>query len=109
MNDKIVEIEIFGQRYRIRVKGEEDEQYIGRLTAFVDQKMRDIADKSKSSDALKVAVLAALNIADDYFLSRKQLDQLNEVLSRMEREIDSLENRVAKDDQGYTKGHKAPS
>ncbi|MBN2198529.1 MAG: cell division protein ZapA [Candidatus Aminicenantes bacterium] len=109
MNDKIVEIEIFGQRYRIRVKGEEDEQYIGRLTAFVDQKMREIADKSKSSDALKVAVLAALNIADDYFLSRKQLDQLNEVLSRMEREIDSLENRVANDDQGYTKRQKVPS
>ncbi|OGD34952.1 MAG: hypothetical protein A2V45_06775, partial [Candidatus Aminicenantes bacterium RBG_19FT_COMBO_58_17] len=100
MNDKIIEIEIFGQRYRIRVKGEEDEQYIGRLTAFVDQKMRDIADKSKSSDTLKVAVLAALNIADDCFLCRKELDQLNEVLSRMENEIDSLEDRVAQDDQG---------
>lgn len=109
MNDKIVEIEIFGQRYRIRVKGEEDEQYIGRLTAFVDQKMRDIADKSKSSDALKVAVLAALNIADDYFLSRKQLDQLNEVMSRMERDIDSLEQRTDHEDLGYTKGRKAPS
>lgn len=109
MNDKIIEIEIFGQRYRIRVKGEEDEQYIGRLTAFVDQKMRDIADKSKSSDTLKVAVLAALNIADDYFLCRKQLDQLNEVLSRMESEIDSLENRVDDNDQQYTKNRKAPS
>ncbi len=109
MNDKIIEIEIFGQRYRIRVKGEEDEQYIGRLTAFVDQKMRDIADKSKSSDTLKVAVLAALNIADDCFLCRKELDQLNEVLSRMENEIDSLEDRVAQDDQGYTKSHKTPS
>jgi len=109
MNDKIIEIEVFGQRYRIRVKGEEDEQYIGRLTAFVDQKMRDIADKSKSSDALKVAVLAALNIADDYFLCRKQLDQLNEVMSRMERDIDSLEKRTDHEDLGYTKGRKAPS
>ncbi len=109
MTDKIVEIEIYGQKYRIKVKGEEDEQYIGRLTAFVDQKMRDIADKSKSSDTLKVAVLAALNIADDYFLCRKQLDQLNEVLSRMEREIDSLEDREVHDDQRYTKSQKMPS
>ncbi|MGB9005128.1 MAG: cell division protein ZapA [Candidatus Aminicenantales bacterium] len=109
MNDKIVEIEIFGQRYRIRVKGEEDEQYIGRLTAYIDQKMRDIAEKSKSSDTLKIAVLAALNIADDFFLCRKQLDQLNEVMSRMEREIDSLEDRVASDDEQYNKNQKNPS
>jgi cell division protein ZapA len=109
MNDKIVEIEIFGQRYRIRVKGEEDEQYIGRLTAYIDQKMRDIAEKSKSSDTLKIAVLAALNIADDFFLCRKQLDQLNEVMSRMEREIDSLEDRVASDDEQYIKNQKNPS
>lgn len=109
MNDKIVEIEYFGQRYRIRVKGEEDEQYIGRLTAYIDQKMRDIAEKSKSSDTLKIAVLAALNIADDFFLCRKQLDQLNEVMSRMEREIDSLEDRVASDDEQYIKNQKNPS
>jgi cell division protein ZapA len=109
MNDKIIEIEIFGQRYRIRVKGEEDEQYIGQLTAYIDQKMRDIAEKSKSSDTLKIAVLASLNIADDYFLCRKQLDQLNEVMARMEREIDSLEDKVASNDGRYIKNQKNPS
>lgn len=101
MIDKIVEIEIYGQKYRIRVKGEEDEKYISHLTSYVDQKMREVAVKSKSSDMLKVAVLAALNIADEYFLSQKSLDQLNEVIGRMEIDVESLEAHLSKNDKTY--------
>jgi len=103
MIDKIVEIEIYGQKYRIRVKGEEDEKYISRLTSFVDQKMREVAVKSKSVDSLKVAVLAALNIADEYFLSQKKLDQLKEVIGRMESDIESLEVHLLKNENRYKK------
>jgi cell division protein ZapA len=71
--------------------------------------MRDIAEKSKSSDTLKIAVLASLNIADDYFLCRKQLDQLNEVMARMEREVDSLQDNVSGNDERYIKNQKNPS
>ena len=91
MIDKIIEIEIYRQKYRIKVKGEEDEKYISHLTSYVDQKMREVAVKSKSVDSLKIAVLAALNIADEFFLSQKKLDQLDEVLGHMESEIEGLE------------------
>ncbi len=91
MIDKILEIEIFDQKYRIRVKGEEDEKYINHLTSYVDQKMREVALKSKSADTVKIAVLAALNIADEFLLSQKKLDKLNEVIGHMETEIESLE------------------
>ncbi len=101
MIDKIVEIEIFGQKYRIRVKGEEDEKYISHLTSYVDQKMREVAVKSKSVDSLKIAVLAALNIADEYFLSQKKLDQLDEVVGRMESDIESLEDHLLKNENTY--------
>ena len=101
MTDKVIEIEIFGQKYRIRVKGEEDEKYIGRLTSYVDQKMREVSVKSKSVDSLKISVLAALNIADEYFLSRKKLDQLNEVIGHMESKIESLEDYLLKDENTY--------
>jgi len=103
MIDKIVEIEIFGQKYRIRVKGEEDEKYISHLTSYVDQKMREVAVKSKSVDSLKIAVLAALNITDEYFLSQKKLDQLNEVIGRMESDIESLEDHLLKNENIYKK------
>ena len=90
MIDKIVEIEIYDQKYRIKVKGEEDEKYISHLTSYVDQKMREIAVKSKSVDILKIAVLATLNIADEFFISQKKLEKLNEVIGHMEHEIESL-------------------
>ena len=101
MIDKVIEIEIYGQKYRIRVKGEEDEKYISHLTSYVEQKMREVAVKSKSVDVLKVAVLAALNVADEYFLCQKNLDQLNEVIGLMENEIESLEVLAFRDENTY--------
>jgi cell division protein ZapA len=101
MIDKIIDIEIYGQKYRIRVKGDEDEKYIGRLTSYVDQKMHEVAVKSKSADTTKIAVLAALNIADEFFLSQKKLDQLNEAIGHMETEIESLEVHLLEDENTY--------
>jgi cell division protein ZapA len=63
--------------------------------------MREVAVKSKSVDVLKVAVLAALNIADEYFLCQKNLDQLNEVIGLMENEIESLEVLAFRDENTY--------
>jgi cell division protein ZapA len=103
MIDKIIEIEIYRQKYRIKVKGEEDEKYISHLTSYVDQKMREVAVKSKSVDSLKIAVLAALNIADEFFLSQKKLDQLNEVIGHMETEIEGLEVFLKKDSKAFDK------
>jgi len=109
MIDKIIDIEIYGQKYKIRVKGEEDEKYISHLTSFVDQKMREVAVKSKSADMTKVAVLAALNIADELFLSQKQLDQLSEAIGHMETEIESLEAHLIQDENTYNNLEKATS
>ena len=103
MIDKIIEIEIYRQKYSIKVKGEEDEKYISHLTSYVDQKMREVAVKSKSVDSLKIAVLAALNIADEFFLSQKKLDQLNEVIGHMESEIEGLEVFLKKDSKAFDK------
>jgi cell division protein ZapA len=107
MIDKVIEIEIYGQKYRIKVKGEEDEKYISHLTSYVDQKMREVAVRSKSVDVLKVVVLAALNIADELFLCQKNLDQLNEVIGQMENEIESLEVLAFKDENTYENLEKA--
>ncbi len=95
--DKVLDIEIFGRTYKIRVKGEEDEEYVSRLTSYVDQKMNEIAVKSRSSDPLKIAVLALMNIADEYFAGRKELDQLDVTIGRMETEFERVENRLNHD------------
>ena len=64
----VVTVEILGQRYPVR--SSLDPGYVSNLATYVDEKMRSAADKSPAADSLKVAVLAALNIADEYFRCR---------------------------------------
>lgn len=59
-----LEIEIGGQRLKIRT--DEDEAYMRRLAAFVDEKMRELGHGLRGTTSLNVALLAALRIADDY-------------------------------------------
>lgn len=65
---RVVTVEINGQRYPIR--SHLDPEYVARLAAFVDERMRAAGEEAASADAAKVAVLAALNIADEYFRCR---------------------------------------
>jgi cell division protein ZapA len=65
---RVVTVEIHGQRYPVRSSLEA--AYVAELAAFVDAKMRAAAEQTPGGDSLKVAVLAALNIADDYYRVR---------------------------------------
>lgn len=107
--ERIIEVEIFGQNYKISVKGEEDETYIGRLTAYVDQKMHEVRVKSKSADTTKIAVLAALNIADELFLAQEEMGQLNDAIGRLENEIGNLEVHLSEDENKYKDMDEIPS
>ena len=69
--------------------------------------MREVAVKSKSVDVIKIAVLAALNISDEYFLTQKKLEQLREVIGHMENTIESLEVHSIKDANTYKGVRKA--
>ena len=58
-------VEIHGQRYPIR--SSLDAAYVAELAAYLDEKMRLAVKECPSGDTLKIAVLAALNIADEFF------------------------------------------
>src|ERR1039457_743573 len=58
-----VRVEIYDQTYQLRGS---DPEYIGKLADYVDTKMRVVAQQASTVDSLRVAVLAALNIADEY-------------------------------------------
>jgi cell division protein ZapA len=68
MSSRVVHVEIHGQRYAIR--SELDPQYIGELAGYLDDKMRAAARELATTDPLRVAVIAALNIADELFKAR---------------------------------------
>jgi cell division protein ZapA len=65
-----VRVEIFDQAYNLRGS---DPEYILKLAEYVDAKMRAVAEATNTIDTVRLAVLAALNIADEYqMLKRKQ-------------------------------------
>jgi cell division protein ZapA len=62
---RVVTVEIHGQQYPIR--SGLDPKYVAELAAYVDEKMRLASRETPAGDTLKLAVLVALNIADEYF------------------------------------------
>jgi cell division protein ZapA len=66
-----VRVEIFDQAYNLRGS---DPQYIMKLAEYVDGKMRAVAEATSTVDTMRLAVLAALNIADEYHIAKRQLD-----------------------------------
>lgn len=67
-----IRVEIYNQTYNIRSDG--DNEYILRLAEYVDGKMREISSGTLTVDSLKVAILAALHIADEYHRLKSQLE-----------------------------------
>ena len=88
----VVTVEIAGQRYPIR--SALDARYVTELAAYVDQKMRAASAAAPSSDMLGLAVLVALNIADECFRAREQQTSasgsLTERAQRLERLVDDV-------------------
>ena len=64
-----VRVEIFDQAYNLRGS---DPEYILKLAEYVDSKMRAVAEATNTIDTVRLAVLAALNIADEYHLLKKK-------------------------------------
>ncbi len=65
-----MKIDIYDQSYNVHA--EENAKYLTELAAYVDLKMREVAESARTVDSLKVAVLAALNIADELFTMRER-------------------------------------
>jgi cell division protein ZapA len=89
-----VKVQIFGQTYTIR--GELDERYVQKLAAYVDEKMSAIADATTMVDTQKVAVLAALAIADELHAMRKDRGEQEELLREQAERCLTLVERALK-------------
>ena len=99
---RVITVEIGGQRYPIR--STLDAAYVAELAAFVDTKMRAAIDAAPSSDGLGLAILVALNIADELFRARASQteaeDELNQRAMRLERYVDEVLAQVAEKQAG---------
>ncbi len=68
-----VRVEIYDQSYHLRGS---DPEYIAQLAEYVDTKMRLISRQAATVDSLRVAVLTALNIADEFHVLKRKYDSV---------------------------------
>ena len=74
MEDRKACVRIYGQDYTI--SGERDEKTIIKIAAYVDEKMREISKYFTAGPQGSLAVLAAVNIADEYFEAKTKISEL---------------------------------
>ena len=89
-----VRVEIFDQPYNLRGT---DPDYIFKLAEFVDGKMRAVAEQTSTVDSLRLAVLAALNIADEYHLLKRKYDGIAKDMNQRTSSLESALDEVLKD------------
>ena len=89
---RVVPVDIRGQRYPIR--SGLDPEYVARLALYVDEKMRAAAETTPTGDNLRLAVLAALNIADELFRCRDANRDRDGQLAERAEELERLLDRV---------------
>ena len=66
-----LQVDIFDQTYSVRAGG--DPEHVKAVAAYVDTEMREVSRASGAVDSVRIAVLAALNIADECFRLRSQV------------------------------------
>lgn len=83
-----IDLEIAGQRLHIRT--DEDEAYMRGLAAFVDERMRDVGKgQQRGIASLTIALLAALQIADEYHKMKGLEESIDSALGRLADAVES--------------------
>lgn len=93
-NGNSVKVEIFEQAYSLRGT---DAEYIGKLATYVDGKMRAVAEQTATIDSMRLAVLAALNIADEYHILKRKYDSIANDFSKRNSSLESALDEVLRE------------
>ncbi|OGC78971.1 MAG: hypothetical protein A2145_06270 [candidate division Zixibacteria bacterium RBG_16_40_9] len=94
VNKATIKVNIYGEEYPI--KSEADITYVEQVALYVDKKMKEVADKLPQNSPAKVAVLAALNIADELYKEREEKEkQLLEVEKKASHLLEWLDHKLA--------------
>jgi cell division protein ZapA len=89
---RVIPVEICGQRYPIRTTL--DPEYVSRLANYVDEKMRAAGESAPTGDPQRLAVLAALNVADELFRARETTRARDGEVAERAGELERLVDRV---------------
>ena len=90
--DQSVTVTIFHRTYRLRSRGDAD--YIRDLADYVDRQMVLVSDRTRTVDTLRVAILAAMSIADECLSARRRLERVEATVCRKSGELNELLSTV---------------
>jgi cell division protein ZapA len=100
-NEHLVEIKVLGQTFTVRT--DSDETHIQEVARYVNEKIEEILRKTKSVSSLNVAILTALNIADDLLKEKdKRLALLKEVGLKSKDMVEKIDLSLAGKEAGKT-------
>ena len=91
-----VRVEIFDQVYNLRGS---DADYILKLAEYVDTKMRAVSQQTATVDSVRLAVLAALNIADEYHLLKNRVESPQPEARRRATKLASVLDEILEGDR----------
>lgn len=94
MSEQTIRVEIYNQTYSIRSDG--DNEYIQNLAEYVDSKMREISSGTMTVDSLKVAILAALHIADEFYQLKLTQTNIDTQLATRSSECSEMLDKLLK-------------
>ena len=93
--EKSVTVEIFRQTYQLGTSEERDAEYVRRAASYLNDKMNEAAAVVGNRAPLDIAILAALNIAEEVLTAHQQKDQM---LDQADAQIDSFTQMLTKTD-----------
>ena len=89
----MAKIQIYGKTYSL--KSSSDQVSTEEVAAYVDAKMRELAEVRSKTSSADLAVLAALNIAQELMELQNQTEAIAKVQSeKIGRMLDALENEI---------------
>jgi cell division protein ZapA len=103
--NRTTEVNIFGQTYNIQGGG--DEEQARRAADLVDEKMNLIASQVRTPDRFRVAVLAALHLADEYLTAQQRIADFEQGVAAKSQRITALLDELDKPDESEPIYHAA--
>jgi cell division protein ZapA len=90
-----IRVVIYDQEYFMR--GDLNREYIEKLAQYLDGKMRSIAERTRTVDTLRVAMLAALNVADEYHQMKARYEEVAQQMDQKVGEYSDALDKILKD------------
>lgn len=90
---KSVAVKILGREFLVK-SDPENEGYIDQIADYLNSKISEILETTNTSESLKVLVLAAMNIVDDYFSAKKEKENMEDHSGKINKLIDLIDSSL---------------